>query len=1030
MKKQIISLFIIIALLTTQLSGMFNGKVSAADVVSTNDLFMKYPTYLSNDKMKKGLDSAESACYAVINSYNSNDLLISAVMTALNDGSTIIIRDLFAKFGATQSTYDTYVKKAAKKYMDNMLANKNVLTKSTKKVSEAFSYVKSLYKIGDKVTKADIKKSLQEVARNYDIAISESDMGKYVEAVYNSKAINNALKGVDIAMDVWEAALAFAELHSIEMGTLEFLQKELTKAGLEKSDLAIGLSMLRTDIEKDTVNYIITRWGTDTVIKEIAENLQTFLYSTLDVGEITSAIVGVFIKLFVDCVYVNAKADEITQAIMQISYIDSFDICISQYQIKFMKGNGIEDDITTYETLYGAYLSAYSTALDACYETCKLKDKFNLGGDCLVEKDNLEWDYNYEKYIEMCKKSVSDDIASGILKQNPPPEKLSPPIVTAQQATETTGKVSWNAVSGAIYYEAEYKSPNTNNSWKTDTDYKNNTATYYNPQKMGNGVTYYFRVRAISLTGQTSEWSNTASYTHIKAKTVAPKSTLTVLSTVEGNYIVTVPANYTVDCYKNPTDTTKSTWISANTSSYPIPCTKKLSMSDGTTRYFFHSGDNKDLYFIFTNSMSVVDNTTTTQETGTVTIQYDANGGTGAPSSQIVKKDSNAIINFTLPSKIPTRSGYIFKGWRLNYSDKIISAGANINFGFGSATISETLIYYAQWEAVITTYTVTYNANGGSGAPPSQIKIANLPLTISSTQPIRSGYTFMGWGTTNIAPYASYYGGSTYYDDKDITLYAVWQYNLTYTLTYNANGGSGAPSSQIITPNTPLIISSIQPTRSGYTFVGWGTSNNTTNVSYYSGGTYYEDKDITLYAVWQYSNPSSNGAGNTQKSSSTDNQKTLLLKGSIIYYTDTDTQPIASNVYAIAAKLDTNYVLDVQYGGVSDGDPIWLWEKNYSDAQYFFVAHTADDYYIIININSGMAISANGSSVCQKTYTGADTQKWKIEPAGDGSYRISNKSNGLYLDIENAYIASGTNINLFDRNDWYNAQNWYFQTKY
>lgn len=71
----------------------------------------------------------------------------------------------------------------------------------------------------------------------------------------------------------------------------------------------------------------------------------------------------------------------------------------------------------------------------------------------------------------------------------------------------------------------------------------------------------------------------------------------------------------------------------------------------------------------------------------------------------------------------------------------------------------------------------------------------------------------------------------------------------TYTVKYDANGGSGAPSSQTKTQGTDLTLSSTKPTRSGYIFKGWATSKNG-NVAYNPGGKYSKDASVTLYAVW------------------------------------------------------------------------------------------------------------------------------------------------------------------------------------
>ena len=73
----------------------------------------------------------------------------------------------------------------------------------------------------------------------------------------------------------------------------------------------------------------------------------------------------------------------------------------------------------------------------------------------------------------------------------------------------------------------------------------------------------------------------------------------------------------------------------------------------------------------------------------------------------------------------------------------------------------------------------------------------------------------------------------------------------TYTITYNANNGNGAPSSQTKTQGTALTLSSTIPTRTGYTFLGWATSNNAAVADYTAGGNFTTDANTTLYAVWK-----------------------------------------------------------------------------------------------------------------------------------------------------------------------------------
>lgn len=149
-----------------------------------------------------------------------------------------------------------------------------------------------------------------------------------------------------------------------------------------------------------------------------------------------------------------------------------------------------------------------------------------------------------------------------------------------------------------------------------------------------------------------------------------------------------------------------------------------------------------------------------------------------------------------------------------------------------------------------TSYSVTCNANGGSGAPASQTKWKDQTLTLSSTKPTRTGYSFLGWSTSSTATTATYAAGGSYTANAAATLYAVWKAN-TYTVKYNANGGTGAPANQTKTYGKALTLSSTKPTRTNYNFKGWGTSVSATTVAYAAGASYTANAGITLYAVWE-----------------------------------------------------------------------------------------------------------------------------------------------------------------------------------
>lgn len=228
-------------------------------------------------------------------------------------------------------------------------------------------------------------------------------------------------------------------------------------------------------------------------------------------------------------------------------------------------------------------------------------------------------------------------------------------------------------------------------------------------------------------------------------------------------------------------------------------------------------------------------------------IKYNANGGTGAPATQY-KKQGEIL---TLRSTKPTREGYRFTGWATTPGPV---QAVKYSPG-GQYWLDEPATLYAVWVETTPTYTVSFDANGGNGAPVAQTKTKGIDLTLSTKTPSRSGYTFAGWSTSSTASSPTYYPGGKYTNDASATLYAVWvKAPSNYTVSYNANGGSGAPSSQIKTENVSLTLSSTTPTRSGYKFLGWSTSSTATSATYQPGDVYTVNASMMLYAVWRKDN--------------------------------------------------------------------------------------------------------------------------------------------------------------------------------
>jgi uncharacterized repeat protein (TIGR02543 family) len=140
---------------------------------------------------------------------------------------------------------------------------------------------------------------------------------------------------------------------------------------------------------------------------------------------------------------------------------------------------------------------------------------------------------------------------------------------------------------------------------------------------------------------------------------------------------------------------------------------------------------------------------------------------------------------------------------------------------------------------------VTFNENGGTGTMSSQGAAVTTALSTNAFS--RDGFTFAGWNTAINGSGVSYSPGAGYSFESDATLYAQWT-AITYSVTFNANGGTGTMSSQVAAVTTALTTNTF--TRDGFTFAGWTSAAEGTGGSYAPGAGYSFASDATLYAQW------------------------------------------------------------------------------------------------------------------------------------------------------------------------------------
>ncbi|WP_370787795.1 InlB B-repeat-containing protein [Gemmiger formicilis] len=185
------------------------------------------------------------------------------------------------------------------------------------------------------------------------------------------------------------------------------------------------------------------------------------------------------------------------------------------------------------------------------------------------------------------------------------------------------------------------------------------------------------------------------------------------------------------------------------------------------------------------------------------TITFDTVGGSTVAS---ITQDYGTAI--AAPAD-PTREGYTFIGW-----DKEIP----------STMPAENMIITAKWK--VNQYTITFDSNGGSEIAPITQDYGTA--ITAPANPTREGYTFIGWDKAI----------PTTMPAENMTITAKWKVNQ-YTITFDSNGGSEiAPITQ---DYGTAITAPADPTREGYTFIGWDKAIPAT----------MHAEDLTITAQWR-----------------------------------------------------------------------------------------------------------------------------------------------------------------------------------
>jgi len=299
-------------------------------------------------------------------------------------------------------------------------------------------------------------------------------------------------------------------------------------------------------------------------------------------------------------------------------------------------------------------------------------------------------------------------------------------------------------------------------------------------------------------------------------------------------------------------------------------------------------------------------------------------------------------------------------------------------------------------------YTVTFNANGGTGtAPTAQTENAGSFITLPGAENLnRSGYTFGGWNTNSSGTGTNYNAGSYYMVTENITLYAKWNAVLVvYNVTFDINGATSgtAPTTQTANAGSYIMLPiGSGLTRTSYIFGGWNTNSSGTGTNYNAGSYYTVTENITLYAKWNL-DTSRPWIGATV---------TSLAEEAVWYDGNVDVGK--EQWFKFTATTTGNQSIHIRFGNLTD-------------------------LYIQVYSSTGATVGNRTNLYSSTTYISRDVtsgQEYyvKIQPSGsrNGSFKIAfNKQNQPPLYIVGTPITLTQEAVWYDGNVGVNEEQWF-----
>ena len=302
-------------------------------------------------------------------------------------------------------------------------------------------------------------------------------------------------------------------------------------------------------------------------------------------------------------------------------------------------------------------------------------------------------------------------------------------------------------------------------------------------------------------------------------------------------------------------------------------------------------------------------------------------------------------------------------------------------------------------------YTVTVSANGGTFSDGTTTKSwtqseEDDELYLDDYQPTRAGYLLLGYSNSQNATTATYEIYDGYEPSSNTTLYAVWKQLVTVTV--DANGGKFSNNNTIKTwtrtyENDEFYLNDdYQPTRNGYLFLGFNTTQSATTATYEIFDYYTLSANVTLYAVWkELFTVTVDANGGKFSGGSSTKSWTQSYEDEELYFNG-DYQPTRSGYNLLGFSISKNsttatYEMNDDYLPTGDITVYAVWQK-----------------FVVVTIN------ANGGKFSDSTSTKTWTQSSEDDELHLGNEYIPTRNGYDFLGYSRSKNATAAEYEAYD----------------